>query len=493
MRLSTIVIVVLVLTASSSTWAQDPIFQLVDPFPNLSFVAPVDFQHADDGSNLLYIVEQPGVIRSFENDEATTSSTTFLNITDRVDNSGGEEGLLGLAFHPDHEANGYLFVDYTTTGSPRTRISRFTRSTANPEVADPSSELVLLEVNQPFDNHNAGQIAFGPDGYLYVTLGDGGSGGDPQNHGQDLTTLLGSILRLDVDGGGDPLDCGAGTGSATIPATNPLVDGAGGNCDEIYAYGFRNPWRMSFDAATGELWAGDVGQNAWEEIDIIVAGANYGWRMYEGNSCFFPPCNPAGKTFPIWEYFHSGGNFSITGGYVYRGLAIPEFVGKYIYGDLGGRIWSLDDSGGSPVNEEIGSVDEGQYCNGSYCLASFGLDERGEIYVLTIDGPIRKFIRIPPTAGEEVPGTLAPSLDIHGPNPVRDRTSLRFLAPTEGPVFLAVYDILGREVARLLDGEVHSLTLRDVTFDTTSLPAGVYLARLITGGTIATQKLTVVR
>jgi hypothetical protein len=198
-------------------------------------------------------------------------------------------------------------------------------------------------------------------------------------------------------------------------------------------------------------------------------------------------------TFPVWEYNHTGGNFSITGGYVYRGLAIPEFAGKYVYGDLGGRIWSLDTSGGSPVNEEIGSVDEAQYCGGTYCLASFGVDDRGEIYVLTIDGPIRKFIRVPPTAGEEVPSTLEPSLDIHGPNPVSGQTSLRFLAPSAGHVLLTVYDILGREVARLFDQEVRSLTLRDVAFDASRLPAGAYVARLITGGTIETQKLTVVR
>ncbi len=482
----------LAIALSSSTCAQDPIIQLTNPFPNLSFTSPIDLQHADDGSDILYVVERAGFIRSFENDEATASTTTFLDIQTRVA-ANGEGGLLGLAFHPDHESNGFFYVDYTTTGAFRTRISRFSRDTNNPEVADPNSEVVLLEVSQPFDNHNAGQIAFGPDGYLYVTLGDGGAGGDPNNHGQRPTTLLGSILRLDVNGGGAPLDCGSGTGAATIPADNPLVDGAGGDCDEIYAYGVRNPWRMSFDPATGELWAGDVGQSAREEIDIIEAGGNYGWKKYEGTNCFSPPCDPAGMTFPVWEYAHTGGNFSITGGYVYRGLAIPEISGKYIYGDLGGRIWSLDTSGPNPVNEEIGSVNEGQFCASAYCLASFGTDEKGEIYVLTINGPIRKFIRVPPTAGEEAPTTLEPLLDIHGPNPVSDRTSLRFLAPTAGPVFLAVYDLLGREVMRLFDGQVHSLTLREVSLDASTLPTGVYVARLIVGGFVATKKLTVVR
>ena len=328
MRLPLLAFCVLAIAFSSSTCAQDPVFQLIDPFPNLSFSNPVDFQHADDGSNTLYIVEQAGIIRSFENDETTTSTTTFLDIQDRVHHLN-EAGLLGLAFHPDFETNGYLYVDYYTTGAPRTRISRFNLDAANPDVADPDSEVILLEVSQPFGNHNAGQIAFGPDGYLYVTLGDGGSGNDPQDNGQRPTTLLGSILRLDVDGGGNPLDCGLGTGSATIPADNPLVDGAGGDCDEIYAYGLRNPWRMSFDPATGDLWAGDVGQSAREEIDIITAGGNFGWRVYEGSRCTeYDPCDPSGKIFPIWEYPHDPGILAVIGGYVYRGLAIPELAGK---------------------------------------------------------------------------------------------------------------------------------------------------------------------
>ncbi|MCH7639141.1 MAG: PQQ-dependent sugar dehydrogenase [Bacteroidetes bacterium] len=484
MRLPISVLCALAIASSTGTRAQE--LDLVEPFPNLSFSTPVDFQHADDASNTLYIVEQAGIILSFENDETTTSTTTFLDIQNRV-YFLYERGLLGLAFHPDFETNGYFYVDYTTTGALRTRISRFNLDAGNPDVADPNSEVVLLEVDQPAKNHNAGQIAFGPDGYLYVTLGDGGGGGDPSNNGQDPSTLLGSILRLDVDGTGNPLDCGSGTGSATIPVDNPLVDGEGGNCDEIYAYGLRNPFRMSFDPATGDMWVGDVGQNAWEEVDLITAGGNFGWRVYEGSRCTeYDPCDPSGKIFPIWEYPHDPGILAVIGGYVYRGLAIPELAGKYIYGDLGGLIWSLDTSGGSPVNEEIGSL-------AGCCLTSFGIDHRGEIYVLTIDGPIRKFIRVPPVAGEEALSRLSPSLDIHGPNPVSGRTSLRFLAPSEGHVLLAVYDILGREVARLFDREVRSLTLRDVTFDATNLPAGAYVARLITGGTIATQKLTVVR
>ncbi len=493
MRLPLLAFCVFSIVASSAACAQDPPeFALVNPFPNLTFSLPVGLEHAHDGTNTLYVVEQAGRIRSFENDENTPSHTTFLDISSRV-SFGGESGLLGLAFDPDFENNGYFYVDYYTTGSPRTRISRFSLDENNPEVGDPASEEILIEIGQPFSNHNAGQIAFGPDGYLYVTLGDGGSGGDPLNHGQRPTTLLGSILRLDVHGGGDPLDCGAGTGSATIPADNPLVDGTGNVCDEVYAYGMRNPWRMTLDPETNEFWIGDVGQNAWEEIDILAPGANYGWKKYEGTHCFSAPCDPAGMTFPIWEYPHSNGNFSVAGGYVYRGLAIPEFAGKYIYGDLGGRIWSLDTSGPSPVNEEIGSVDESQYCDFSYCLTSFGLDERGEVYVLTVDGPIRKFIRVPATIDEEVPSTPSPSLDIHGPNPVSDQTSMRIQSPMGGHALLAVFDMLGREVVRLYDDVLRASSVQEVTFDSSNLPAGTYMARLITDGTVETRKLTVAR
>ena len=487
MRLPHLAFCILAITASSSTWAQDPVVQLSDPFPNLSFSDPVGFQHAGDGTNIFYVVEQAGVIRSFENDATTKSTTTFLDIADRVV-TGFEQGLLGLTFHPDHENNGYFYVDYSPTGAQRTRISRFNRDPVNPDVADPNSEVILLEVSQPFDGHNAGQIAFGPDGYLYVTLGDGGSLGDPQNHGQNPTTLLGSILRLDVDGGGDPLDCGSGTGSATIPADNPLVDGAGGDCDEIFAYGFRNPWRMSFDSATGDIWAGDVGQFEWEEVDLVTAGANYGWNVLEGTHCYpTPPCDDTGKTPPVWEYGHTGGHCAITGGYVYWGAAIPELQGRYVYADwCSGFIWAFDPDDPGGTNTLIETF-------AAFSLNTFGTDEAGELYALAENGRIRKFVRVPPTTGEEAPITLAPSLVIHGPNPVSSRTSLRFLAPSAGHVLLSVYDILGREVVRLFDREVRPLTHHDVTFDATRLPAGAYVARLITGGTIVTQKLTVVR
>ena len=392
MRLPLIGIFAFAIAFSTGTRAQE--IDLIDPFPNLVFASPInDFQHADDGTNMLYLAERAGVIRSFENDASTTSTTTFLDITDRVLEES--QGLLGLAFHPDHENNGFFFVNYLTTGSLRTRLSRFRRSAFNPDMANPASEVILLEVFQPNDEHNGGQIAFGPDGYLYVAGGDGGHDG-PGTHGQNPTTLLGSILRLDVNGGGNPLDCGAGTGSATIPADNPLVDGPGNNCDEIYAYGFREVWRMSFDPVTGDLLAADGGANSWEEIDDVAAGGNYGWEIYESNSCNFPPCDPTGMTFPIWEYSHSADEFAIIGGYTYRGVAIPELFGKYVYGDLGGQIWSLDTSPITPLNEEIASIDDATHCVGPWCLITFGVDQAGELYLITIQNQIRKLIPVSP-------------------------------------------------------------------------------------------------
>src|SRR5690606_2533127 len=218
----------------------------------------------------------------------------------------------------------------------------------------------------------------GPGGerYLYVTLGDGGLGGDPHDNGQNPATLLGSLLRLDVDGGGEPLDCAAGTGAATVPADNPFV-GVPDACDESWAYGFRNPWRMRFDeAGDWSMWVGDVGQGSWEEVDVVEGGGNYGWDMYEGAHCYEGPCDPEGITFPVYEYSRSGGRIAITGGYVYRGTSIPELVGKYVYGDLSGPVYALDVSGGTPVNEQLLTFTGAGVCSFGYCLSSFRSEER---------------------------------------------------------------------------------------------------------------------
>lgn len=491
---------VLALALLSGT-VQAQAVELVTPFPNLSFSQPVELRDAGDGTNRLYVVEQAGRIKTFLNDPDVTEAPVFLDITGPV-SSGGEAGLLGIAFDPDYATNGYFYLNYTT-GNLRTRISRFTRSVANPLEADPASELILMEVNQPFSNHNAGALTFGPpeglsgERYLYVTLGDGGSGGDPQNHGQRPTTLLGSILRLDVYGTGEPLDCAQTTGAATVPASNPFVDGIGGNCDEIFAYGMRNPWRMTLDEPTGDLWIGDVGQSAREEVSVIEfgnpdhIGGNYGWRQYEGTNCFNGPCNPTDKIFPVWEYPHSSGNFSITGGFVYHGLDIPELEGQYVFGDLGGRIWALDTSGPAPVVQELASVRSGTFCSGSYCLASWGRDEEGELYALTITGQIRKIKRNPPVTLEEPSGADALGLTVTGANPLREQTTLRLSA--EGLARVAVYDVLGREVAVLFEGALLSSAPIALVFEAGDLPAGSYFARLESNSTAQTVPLTVIR
>lgn len=301
-------------------------YELEIAFPNLTFARPVDLQHAGDGSDRLFIVEQAGVIRVFANTSSVATADTFLNIQNRVNDSGNEEGLLGLAFHPNFATNGYFYVNYTASNPRRTVVARY-RVSANPNRADANSEFVLLTVNQPYENHNGGQLAFGPDGYLYIGMGDGGSGGDPQNNGQDRRGLLGDMLRIDVDNPAGGLNYG-------IPPDNPFVGNTSGYREEIYAYGFRNPWRFSFDFVTGWLWVGDVGQGSREEIDIVEKGLNYGWRIMEGKICYSPSsgCDQTGLALPIWDYGRSSGA-SITGGYVYRGSRVAPLAGAYVYGD----------------------------------------------------------------------------------------------------------------------------------------------------------------
>jgi glucose/arabinose dehydrogenase len=329
------------------------------PIITSGLTRPVDLQSAFDGSGRLFIIEKYGAIRIFENGQLLDQP--FLNIDDRVDDGSNEMGLLGLAFHRNYEQNGYFYVNYTGEGGD-TRISRFT---ASGNTADPNSEQVLMIIEQPFPNHNGGAVAFGPDGYLYLGLGDGGAAGDPQKNGQNTSTLLGSILRIDVDNG-NPY---------TIPADNPF-----GN--EVWAYGLRNPWRMSFDSLTGDLWIGDVGQGAWEEIDFLpagsAAGANFGWSIMEGSYGYDGEPQP-GMLLPAAEYSHDFG-CSVTGGYVYRG-AMPEWNGIYLYGDYcSGTVWGLILSNGQWQSQVMFEADAR--------ITSFGQDEAGEVYLVSDDGRV---------------------------------------------------------------------------------------------------------
>lgn len=366
--------------------------EAVRAFENLVFDRPIVVTHANDGSDRIFVAEQEGTIKVFENDQEVEEADVFLDIEDRVvykDNQN-EEGLLGFAFHPQFADNGQFFVYYTTASADHTSvISRFTVSKDDPNKADPKSEEEVMRIPQPFWNHNGGTIVFGPDGYLYVGLGDGGSGNDPNGNGQNLTTLLGSILRIDVD---NP-EGGKGYG---IPKDNPFIDhevvvGRRGEKKparpEIYAYGLRNVWRMSFDRKTGTLWAADVGQNLWEEINIIVNGGNYGWNVREAAHWFRPDGNDVNRTDlidPVWEYHHSIGK-SITGGTVYRGPAVPELVGKYVYADyVTGLLWALQEENGQPVANF-------SLKGNKHPVMSFGEDEAGELYFTTTFGQLYRF------------------------------------------------------------------------------------------------------
>src|SRR5690625_1383735 len=303
-------------------------YTVTEAFPNLSFNRPLGLTHAGDQSGRIFVTEQDGVIYAFEKDSTVSQKNLFLDISSLVEREGNEQGLLGLAFHPDYSSNGHFFVNYTEVGTGTTVISRFTVS-GDPGQADSGSEVRLMEIEQPLENHNGGDIAFGPDGYLYIATGDGGGVGDPENNGQDRTNLQGAILRIDVDSSDEGL-------MYAIPSDNPFADNEEGFREEIYAYGLRNPWRFSFDAESGELWVADVGQEKWEEINIVEKGGNYGWNIFEGSECYSPElgCEESEFEFPVFEYAHNPDNGSITGGFVYRGSALEGLFGHYIYADF---------------------------------------------------------------------------------------------------------------------------------------------------------------
>lgn len=351
-----------------------------EPWPGLRFAQPVAMQQAPGDADHWYVVEQglsgPGRIVRFDGTDPTvTQADTVLDLTDQLDDAGGNEwGVLGLAFHPDFARNGYLYVSYTGSqrGAFTSFIVRYTSADGGASF-DPASALIVLTQPQPYANHNGGNLAFGPDGYLYIGFGDGGSQGDPSGNGQNTHTLLGKMLRIDVDGGY----------TYTIPPDNPFADGVDG-APEVYAYGLRNPWRWSFDAATGDLWVGDVGQDTWEEVDRVERGGNYGWNDKEGFHCYgTDPCEDGPWIDPVTAYKHNNqGGVSITGGYVYRGTAMPGLVGTYLYADAYyGRFWALtyDAVTGEPSPTVI-AEDTGLY------PVSFGQGADGELYFTDWDG-----------------------------------------------------------------------------------------------------------
>jgi glucose/arabinose dehydrogenase len=348
-------------------------YEPIRAFPQAAFprmVALVPFP--DDPSHAAVATQHEGVIYRVSLTDDAEAPTVFLDLSDvLIENAGNEEGLLGLAFSPDYATDRRLYVAYSAGGPRRNTVARYTAAGAS---ADPASGRVLLEVEDFAQNHNGGAIAFGPDGYLYVAIGDGGGAGDPQDNGQKLTTLLGKILRLDVSGE-----------SYAVPPDNPFV---GSGAGEIWAYGLRNPWRFTFDRQTGDLWVGDVGQGSWEEIDLVVRGGNYGWDTVEGPDCFDEDnCDRTGLTAPRVSYrTREMSTCAVTGGYVYRGTAMPELAGWYIYGDFcSGHVWAFDTDDASSQPVLLMDTD--------HSISSFAEDAAGEVYLVTFSEAIFRIAR----------------------------------------------------------------------------------------------------
>ena len=458
----------LLLTTACLVCSQLAIAQQVELNLHASgFTKPLGIENA--GDSRLFIVEQAGRIKII-NSDGNTNSTAFLDIRNIVNDGQNEQGLLGLAFHPDYTHNGYFYLNYTASDGS-TQISRFSVDGGNPDVAVPESELQLLNIPQPFGNHNGGDLNFGPDGYLYIGMGDGGSGGDPGNRAQNTKVLLGKMLRIDVNSG-SPYG---------IPSTNPFVSDPN-TLNEIWAMGLRNPWRFSFDAQTGDMWIADVGQNKWEEIDFQPAssngGENYGWRCYEGNATYNTSgaCpQPGSLTFPIYEFSQSGtpGGCSVTGGVVYRGSDHPSLTGHYLFSDYcGGWIMSIYNNGGSWK-----TINHGKWPGSGF--SSFGEDVNGEVYVAGIfDGKIYK-IGDPTSDIRE----YNKNMDVRVyPNPFNDQTSLLFKYDANKKYKLSITDTAGKLVKT-----INNISQGEVIIDMKNMDSGMYIFRILSNGILSGQ------
>ena len=460
---------------------------LVNAFPNLTFTQPILLTHPPDGTNRIFVVEQTGVVLVFPNDSSVTSAQTFLTVTSLLSHYGieGEEGLLGLAFDPQFSKNGYFYIDYTAPNPFSTMIVRYKVQQGNPNVADSTSAFPILQILQPPEsNHKGGNLAFGPDGYLYAGTGDGGGENDTYQNAQNRKVLLGKILRINVN------DTTATT-HYTIPPDNPLVADTTGLKKELWTWGMRNPWRWSFDPQTGVLWCGDVGQSTWEEIDIIKGGLNYGWPIMEGFACnpIAPICDSTGFTPPIAVYGHDVGN-AIVGGYVYRGSRAPWLYGAYIYGDYGsGRLWMLRYANGTVT------VDSMIFGGAGSEMSSFGVDQQNELYIVSYSASasIFKFktqLTQSISPGETSPGELA--LLQNYPNPFNPSTVISYRLPAAGRVTLNVFNLLGQQVATLVDA-IQTPGSHQERFDATGLSSGMYIYRLTTTSGSLARGMVVVR
>jgi glucose/arabinose dehydrogenase len=476
----------LLMTLAGSSMGQ---YSWQSAYPNLpTFSYPVELVSAHDGSNRMFVVQQRGIIYGFANDPLVATRKEFLNIADSVSPSGSETGLLGLAFHPRYSSNGYFYVNHTNTvgGQLRSYVARYQVSATNPDSADKSSRRVLMVIDQPYSNHNGGKIAFGPDGYLYIGFGDGGSGNDPGNRAQNRAELLGKILRINVDS----IDAGY---NYAIPPTNPYYRNGQGYKEEVFAYGIRNPWKFSFDAVTGALWLGDVGQDAREEVDVVVNGGNYGWRLMEGFLCT-PGVNPgcldtAGLIRPVWDYPNAGADIAVTGGYVYRSMTIPSLYGKYIFGDYGsGKTWALNNDGILPPSATLLSDEANS-------ISSFGVDDSNRLMYCAYSTSGRIYKLTGPSSDVSGPSQSAPLNFVLGqnfPNPFNPSTVISYTLPRTMRIQLAVFNLLGQHVETLVDN-VMERGLHRMTFDASGLPSGIYFYRLTAPGFTETRRMAVVR
>jgi glucose/arabinose dehydrogenase len=423
----------IVLSIYFASLASGQTYQLTPAFPSLpTFSRALDLKHLPDGSNRLVLVQQLGLVYIFKNSPTVNTRSVFLDMRDRVSQNAGELGLLGIAFHPNFAENGYIYLNYTTTSGTtyKSFISRLQASGSNKDTVLRNSEKILLEISQPYSNHNGGWIEFGHDGYLYTSFGDGGSGGDPQNRAQNKSELLGKILRIDVNQG-DPY---------SIPPTNPFA--SGGGRPEIFAYGLRNAWRCSFDKTTNKLWAGDVGQGSWEEVDTIINGGNYGWRVKEGYRCFNPSsgCDSTGFQSPLCAYPHPGAGsvftgVSITGGYVYRGKNIPSLLGKYVFADYNGKVFTLTYDGlASAVMDSITRLPNSS-------ISSFGVDQDDELYVVRYVDNGSQIYKFVPEASIAEMQVQEPKIEIDYNTKI---LTISDLGVEKYPV--EIYDMLGRRV-----------------------------------------------
>ncbi len=430
------------------------------------FTRPVDIQSPGGDDTRLFIVEQAGKIWILDS-LGNRNSSPFLDISNQVNSTGNEQGLLGLAFHPDFDNNPYFFVHYTALNG-NTQISLFAVSN-DPDSADASTEFSILNEPQPFTNHNGGSIAFGPDGYLYIALGDGGSAGDPGNRSQNLTTLLGKILRININTA-QPYG---------IPQDNPFFGAGGGVKEEIWAYGLRNPWKMSFDKLTGDLWIGDVGQGAREEIDFqpfsSSGGENYGWRCYEGTSPYNTANCPPDSTLtdPVYEYSHLSGGCSVTGGLVYRGSRYPGLYGRYFFSDIcTGWIRSLDSA--------FNMTDHGAFSSSNFFVA-FGENNEGEVFVAGLnDGKISRIVE----GGSHLRENKLSEVKVF-PNPSSGHLNITIDESSPQIIEFKIFDIQGNlQLKTTIKQETQALNVSD-------LKPGLYIYQVESDGRFHRDKLII--